>query len=59
MNSIAVKVFLKEKQKYKENKLLVKVFEIDKNKPLFEQEVCQETKDFIAALNLLYWEKNK
>lgn len=33
-------------------------FEIDKNKPLFEQEVCQETKDFIAALNLLYWEKN-
>lgn len=33
-------------------------FEIDKDKPLFEQKVCQETKDFIAALNLLYWENN-
>ena len=33
-------------------------FKLDDNKPLYEQNVCQETKDFIAALNLLYWEKD-
>lgn len=35
------------------------VFEVDNSKPLYEQKICQETKDFIAGLNLLYWENNK
>ena len=35
------------------------VFYIDKTKPLSEQNFKQETKDFIAALNLIYWEKDE
>lgn len=31
---------------------------LEENKKLKEQTLCQETKDFLAALNLLYWEKN-
>lgn len=35
------------------------VFHIDETKPLNEQNFRQETKDFIAALNLIYWEKDE
>ena len=34
-------------------------FKLEENKKLKEQVLCQETKDFLAALNLLYWEKNE
>lgn len=34
-------------------------FKLDKDKKLYEQNIRQETKDFIAALNLLYWEKSQ
>ena len=34
-------------------------FKLDSSKALYAQNVCQETKDFIAGLNLLYWEKNE
>lgn len=31
----------------------------DKTKPLSSQNFKQETKDFIAAMNLIYWEKDE
>lgn len=34
-------------------------FNFDKTKPLSSQNFKQETRDFIAALNLIYWEKDE